>query len=159
MARARVRGIYSTALTKLLLDHEFVIVQPSIITKERFGLEENDESPDLDIYDRRDRQGVQAFGKAEFTNTFCFILQSHLDDVIVRKWAVTADGIYKGLMKEADSTTHSFLVDIGSAVGRIADEEVLDPEVRQMVVQVERRRVGTKKPVLTTRIKIPGRYA
>ncbi|UCE16263.1 MAG: DUF402 domain-containing protein, partial [Candidatus Bathyarchaeota archaeon] len=47
----------------------------------------------------------------------------------------------------------------GSAVGRIADEEVLDPEVRQMVVQVERRRVGTKKPVLTTRIKIPGRYA
>lgn len=159
LARARVRGIYSTALTKLLLDHEFDIVQPSIITRERFGLEECDESPDLDVYGRRDRQGVQAFGKAEFTNTFCSILQSHLDDVIVRKWAVTADGIYKGLIKEADSTTHSFLVDIGSAVGRIADEEVLNPKLRQMVVQVERRRVGAKKPVLTTRIKIPGRYA
>jgi len=159
LARARVRGIYSTVLTKLLLYHEFDIVQPSIITRERFGLEENDESPDLDVYDRRDRQGVQAFGKAEFINTFCSILQPHLDDVIVRRWAVSADGIYKGVIKEADPTTHSFLVDIGSAVGRIADEEVLNPELRQIVVQVERRRVGAKKPVLTTRIKIPGRYA
>lgn len=159
MARARVRGIYSTALTKLLLDHEFDIVQPSITTRERFGLEKNDASPDLDVYDRRDRQGVQAFGKAEFINTFCSILQSCLDDVIVRRWAVTADGIYKGLIKDVDPITHSFLVDIGSAVGRIADEEVLNPELRQIVVQVERRRVGTRKPVLTTKIKIPGRYA
>lgn len=159
LARARVRGVYSTALTKLLLYHRFDIVQPSIVMRERFGLEENDESPDLDIYDRRDRQGVQAFGKAEFIDTFCSILQSHLDDIIVRRWAVTADGIYKGLIEGADPITHSFLVDIGPAVGKIADEEVLNPELRQMVVQVERRRVGAGKPVLTTRIKIPGRYA
>jgi len=122
-------------------------------------LEECDESPDLDVYDRRDRQGIQAFGKAEFINTFCSILRSCLDDVIVRRWAVTADGIYKGLIKDVDPITHSFLVDIGSAVGSIADEEVLNPELRQIVVQVERRRVGARKPVLTTRIKIPGRYA
>jgi len=159
LAKARVRGICSTALTKLLLDHGFNIVQPSITMKERFGLEECDESPDLDIYDRRDRQGVQAFGKTEFINTFCSILQSRLDDVIVRRWAVTADGIYKGLIKEADPTTNSFLIDIGSAVGMMADKEVLNPEVRQIVVQVERRKIGARKPVLTTRIKIPGRYA
>ena len=159
LARARVRGIYSTALTKLLLYHEFDIVQPSITTRERFGLQECDEPPDLDVYDRRDRQGVQAFGKAEFINTFCSIMQSCLDDVIVRSWAVTADGIYKGLIKEADPITHLFLVDIGSAVDSIMDNEVLNPELRQIVVQAERRRVGAKKPVLTTRIKIPGRYA
>ncbi|MDH5438062.1 MAG: ribonuclease E/G [Candidatus Bathyarchaeota archaeon] len=159
LANARIRGIYSTALTKLFLDHGFDIVQPSITTRERFGLKDCDESPDLDVYDRRDRQGVQAFGRAELINTFCSILQSCLDDVIVRRWAVTADGIYKGLIKDVDPTTQSFLVDVGSAVGRIVDEEVLDPELRQIVVQVERRRVGAKEPVLTTKLKIPGRYA
>ena len=159
MANARIRGIYSTALTKLFLDHGFDIVQPSITARERFGLKDCDGSPDLDIYDRRDRQGVQAFGKAEFINSFCSILQSCLNDVIIRRWAVATDGIYKGLMKEADPTTYSFLVDIGSATGRIADEEVLDPELMQILVQVERRRVGAKEPVLTTKIKIPGRYA
>jgi len=159
LAKARVRGIYSTAITKLLLYHGFDIVQPSITMRERFGLKECEESPDLDVYDRLDRQGVQAFGKAEFISTFCSILQSRLDDVIIRRWAVTADGIYKGLIKEADPLTDSFFVDIGSAVGRIADEEILNPELKQIVVQVEKRRMGARKPVLTTRIKIPGKYA
>ena len=159
MAKTRVRGIYSTALTKLLLEHGFEIVQPSVATRERFRLEECDQSPDLDIYDRLDLQGVQALGKAETINTFCSILQSRLDDVIVRRWAVTVDGIYKGLIKEVDPLTHSFSVDIGSAKGKIADKEVSNPELRQIVVQVERRRVGAKEPVLTTAIKILGRYA
>ncbi|MFB0567242.1 MAG: RNA-binding protein, partial [Candidatus Bathyarchaeia archaeon] len=65
MARARVRGIYSTALTKLLLDDDFEIVQPSARIRERFKLEENQELPDLVIYDRRNWQGVYARGKAE----------------------------------------------------------------------------------------------
>lgn len=159
MAKARVRGIYSTALTKLLLDHEFTIVQPSTTVRERFGLEELDESPDLDVYDRLDRQGVQAFGRAGFINRFCSILKSRLDDVIVRRWAVTVDGIYKGLIKGIDPETHSVMIDVGSAVGRITDKEVPDPDLRHIVVQVDRRRVGAKKPVLGTRIKIPGRYA
>ena len=157
--KIRIRGIYSTALTKLLLDHGFDIVQPSVTIKERFGLEEHEESPDLDVNDRRDLQGVQALGKADSINTFKSILQSCLDDVIVRKWAVTVDGTYKGLIKELDPTTHSILVDIGPAVGRVAEEEVPDPNVRQLVVQVDRRRIGAREPALTMGIKIPGKYA
>jgi len=144
---------------KLLLDHGFAIVQPSVTMKERFGLEEREESPDLDVNDRRDRQGVQALGKADSINTFKSLLQSCLDDVIVRKWAVTVDGTYKGLVKGMDPTTHSLLVDIGPAVGRVAEEEVPDPNVRQLVVQVDRRRIGAREPALTTGIKIPGKYA
>jgi len=85
LARARVRGIYSTALTKLLLDNDFEIVQPSTKIKRRFNLEENRELPDLVIYDRRNRQGVYARGKAEAKDMFCSILRSHLDDVVIRK--------------------------------------------------------------------------
>lgn len=159
MTSARVRGIYSTAITKLLLDNKFDIVQPSTTVKERFKLEENNETPDLDIYDRYDRQGIRAIGKAEAVDNFKEILQSHLVDVISRRWKVTADGIYKGLVRGSDSTTHSFLVDIGSATGRMYEEEVSDPNARQIVAQVERKRMGAKEPTLTTAIKIPGKYA
>jgi len=159
LARARVRGVYSTALTKLLLDHGFDMVQPSVTIKERFGLEERDESPDLDVDDRRDRQGVHAFGNADVINAFKSILQSSLDDVVIRKWAVSVDGTYKGVVKGVDPVTQLVLVDIGPAIGRIAEGEVLDPNIRQVVVQVDRMRTWTKEPILTTRIRIPGKYA
>lgn len=111
MAKARVRGIYSTALTKLLLDHDFTIVQPSATIKERFRLEELDEPPDLDVYDRPDLQGVQACGKVESINAFKSILQSNLDDVVVREWHTAAvyplAGVLRGkrinLVKEGES--------------------------------------------------------
>jgi protein associated with RNAse G/E len=83
--KAKIRGICSTALTNLLLDHGFGIVQPSVTMKERFGLKENDETPDLEVYDRQDRQGVEASGTAEAVKAFILILQSCLDDVIIRK--------------------------------------------------------------------------
>ena len=157
MAKARVRGVYSTALTKLLLDHGFEIVQPSLSIKERFRIEERNEPPDLDVRDRRDRQGVHALGRAESINTFKSILQSNLHDVIIREWPVTANGIYKGLIET--ERADSFLVDIGSATGRIAKGEISNSHMKQLVVQVERRRVGAKRPALTTEVKIPGKYA
>jgi len=85
LAKAKIRGIYSTALTRLLLDNGFAIVQPSVTVRERFGLTENDDFPDLEISDRQDKQGVQASGTAEAANAFTSILQSCLDDVIIRK--------------------------------------------------------------------------
>jgi len=90
LAKAKIRGIYSTVLTKLLLDNGFAIVQPSVTVRERFGLKENDEFPDLEVYNRQDKQGVQASGTAEAVNAFTSILQSCLDDVVVRKGGAPA---------------------------------------------------------------------
>jgi len=157
--KVKIRGIYSTALTKLLLDHGFDMVQPSATVRERFRLKENNESPDLEVYERYDQQGVQALGTAESVNAFNSVLQSCLDDVVIRKWRAATDGIYKGLVRSLDPETNSFLIDIGSAVGRIAQKEISDPDLKQIVVQVERRRIGAKEPVLTTEINIPGKYA
>jgi len=157
--KAKIRGIYSTALTKLLLDYGFEIVQSSAPVRERFGLKENNEPPDLEVYERYDQQGVQALGAAKSVKAFNSILPLCLDDVIIRKWRATTDGIYKGLVKGLDPETNSFLIDIGSAVGRIAQEEISDSSSKQMVVQVERRRIGAKEPVLTTEINVPGKYA
>ncbi len=158
MARARVRGIYSTALTKLLLDNDFEIVQPSSKLKERFNLEENQRLPDLVIYDRRSRQGVYARGKVEPIDIFCSVLRSRLDDAVIRRWTFTVGGIYKGIVKQVDSTTSTVLVDIGPAIGRINIEEVGDLKSKQIVVQAKTGQ-GSKKPLITTSITIPGKYA
>jgi hypothetical protein len=100
MFKVKIRGIYATALTKLLLDYKnilgnqisselldnsFALVQPSATVRERFELKENDESPYLEVYDRQDKQGVQAYGTSEAVNAFTSILQSCLDDVVIRK--------------------------------------------------------------------------
>ena len=100
MFKVKIRGIYATALTKLLIDYKnifgnqisselldngFALVQPSATVRERFELKENDESPYLEVYDRQDKQGVQAYGTSEAVNAFTSILQSCLDDVVIRK--------------------------------------------------------------------------
>jgi len=158
-ANARIRGIYSTALTKLLLDQGFRVVQPSAALKERFGLGENMESPDIDIHDRYGRQGVRTLGNAETVGAFKSILQANFDDVVIREWKATADGIYKGIKKQLDIERDSILVDIGATVGRLDVHEIRDPNTQNVLVQVERVRIGAKEPTLTTEIKIPGKYA
>lgn len=56
--RVRVRGIYSTALTALLLERGFTIVEPSPVIQQRLGLPEDAAPPEVTVSDRADRQGV-----------------------------------------------------------------------------------------------------
>ncbi|MEM0010684.1 MAG: RNA-binding protein, partial [Candidatus Bathyarchaeia archaeon] len=75
--KAKVRGIYTTALTKILLDNGFKIVQPSKTIKERFNLPETigeEQQPDAEIFDRLDKQGVNIVGKAAAANRIASIL-------------------------------------------------------------------------------------
>lgn len=88
MFRAKVRGIYSTALTRILLDNGFKIIQPSTPIKERFKLTDTSEDtgqPDLEVNDRFDKQGVNAVGYAVAVERFALILFDLLDDVIIRR--------------------------------------------------------------------------
>jgi len=82
----RIRGVYSTALTRLLLDNGFEIVQPSEIITKRFGFARKDEdvSPDLYMHDRQDHQGVIAFGDGVSVENLIYILRSTLDDAVFR---------------------------------------------------------------------------
>lgn len=157
MPKVKVRGIYSTALTKLLLDKGFEIVQPSPTIKERFRLAANQAPPDLKIKDRYDLQGVRVRGTREAVEAFQSILHSTFEDALTRKWRVSVDGIYKGKVTEANE--HTINVDIGVAAGKLPRSETVSTKQNQLVVQVERRRIGAKQPVLTTRLKIIGNYA
>jgi hypothetical protein len=157
--KAKIRGIYSTALTKLLLDNGFGIVAPSVACKERLGLEDDNAAPDITIEDRYDRHGIRTMGNRDATDRLRGVLQSSLDDVIVRKWPVSVDGIYKGLLRGVDIPTRSVLIDIGVAVGRVPEKEKTEITSREVIVQVKRRRIGAKEPALSTLIEIPGKYA
>ena len=85
---AKVRGIYATALSRLLLDHGFELVQPSREIIERLGVEPLEKDPDLNIQDRRDRQGVEARGGVEAVEALGLSMRKELVDVILRSGVV-----------------------------------------------------------------------
>ena len=87
MVSVRIRGIYSTALTKLLLDNSFEIVQPSEVIKKRFNLPGEDYvnvPPDLNVHNRLDRQGIIVTGNMVSLENLIDILRFTLDDVVFR---------------------------------------------------------------------------
>ncbi|MGB9853421.1 MAG: DUF402 domain-containing protein [Candidatus Bathyarchaeales archaeon] len=156
--RAKVRGIYTTALTKMLLENGFQIVQPSQAIKTRLGIPENSGHPDITIKDRYDLQGVVVLGSAEATEAFKAIIKSYFEDALTRKWNVSLGGIYKGCILSADE--NMVYVDIGNGtVGTLPRQESPSESQREVIVQVERKRIGRKTPVLTTQLKIIGECA
>ena len=78
--RIKIRSIYGTALTKLLLDSGYAVVQPSSRIRERFLLEPLDEPHDILIQDRQDLQGVELLGVPELMCQFLTFLQERLID-------------------------------------------------------------------------------
>ncbi len=60
--RVRVRGIYATALTAILAQGGFIIVEPTPIICSRLGLLQRGGPEEVAIWDRRDRQGVVVEG-------------------------------------------------------------------------------------------------
>ncbi len=80
----RIRGIYTTALTRLLLDGGYRIADPSDAARERFSLDADSGQPhDLEIRDRPDRQGVTLTGQWELTREVVVFLLLKLPDMIV----------------------------------------------------------------------------
>jgi Ribonuclease G/E len=156
--KAKIRGNYTTALTKLLLENGFEIVQPSLTIKKRFGLLDNSVSPDIKIKDRYDLQGVRVFGTSDAVNAFQSVLHSAFEDVLTRKWSVSIDGIYKGKAMGSDEDTVYVDID-GGVIGRLPKPEFVIAEDKPLVVQVERRRIGAGQPILTTNLKIVGNHA
>lgn len=149
----RVRGIYSTALTKLLLDRGFRISQPSPRVAERLGIERTYDEFDVDIYDKRDHHGVILVGTGVEKVKEAF--EEEFIDVLFRRLPYQLYGIYKGLVVKKDE--RYVYVDIGSAIGTIPiDEGKRLQEGDEVLVQVKKHNL---LPHLSTTLTIPGDYA
>ena len=83
--RLTVRGIYSTALIKLLIEKGFEIVNPTRSQMERFGIAERGE-PDLEIIDSQlDRNCIEARGLPEALEQVVGCLRKTFADLIILK--------------------------------------------------------------------------
>ncbi len=76
----KIRGIYTTAFTCLLLDSGYRIAGPSPEIRQRFRLGPEAKTPDILLKDREDHQGVDIMGEADGISRLLKALQEHLID-------------------------------------------------------------------------------
>lgn len=155
MYALRIRGIYATALTNLLLEHGFRIVQPSPAICKRFNLAPNQEPYELDLYDLEDRQGVFVSGRAEGLEQLIAVLQRELPDVITRRFELGLHAVYRGLARA--SSPEGTILDLGGSSGLLPGETLQPGEM--VLVQVAALPGRGKEPLLRRMVGIPGRYA
>ena len=159
----RLRGIYSTALAKILIDHGFKLTYPSAVILERFrGTIEDLRVPiDLDILDRRNRQGIEINGQEEVIEKLVEILRALLPDLTVFYTKVSPNGIYKGIITRINTERNYAIIDLGKTEGilRLNDEDFYGEfnEGDELLVRVEKVRPGL--PEVWLDITIAGRYA
>jgi hypothetical protein len=88
--RVRVRGIYSTALTKLLLERGFQIVEASPVMRQRLQIPALPGPSDASVYDRYDRQGVLVEGRAEAVEEVARAIVQALPDPVLHRMEAPA---------------------------------------------------------------------
>ena len=151
MTKVRVRGIYSTALTKLFLDKGFTVVQPSLVIAERFQMAPVEEEPDVVISDREDKQGIMAVGPEEHLKTVLEALRAELLDAVFREEPFELWAIYKGRVVSYSSG----LIDIGCSLGQLAEGEEVGPDMEEVLVQVIR--FSRRRPVVSRFPRLRGK--
>jgi Ribonuclease G/E len=152
MYAIRIRGIYTTALSKLFLDNGFRITQPSEVIRGRLGIGESIEPPDIDIIDREDLQGVLASGTPQAMKSVKSVLQK-IPCVITRP-KVGLYSIYLGVVQSV--SPKGAYIDLGEEVGFLPGFLRNLKSGQRVMVQVASLE---KKPLLRQDISIGGRYA
>jgi len=111
--KIKIRGIYSTALTHLLSEAGFNIVNPSKAVSERLNTKDAEGSADILIYDKEDLNGItiNGYGAEQVVEK----LRKHFSDIAVKK--VEAGAIYAGKIKKIVNESKNIIVDIGGEEG------------------------------------------
>ncbi len=105
--KVKVRGIYSTAISKLLLDEKIEITQPADAIKN--ALKIDDESkPDLVIEDTETKEGVYLYGNG--VEELVKIIKNRLKRSIFYKEEIGK--IYCGIINNTDQKSKSILISL-----------------------------------------------
>jgi Ribonuclease G/E len=149
MTSIRIRGIYTTALTKFFIDRGYMINQMSDTMRERFPDSETHDVPNVDIKHTRDLQGISLVGDREALEQIATDLTSAYVDVFTLRSTIDLYGIYKGSIIKTNNET---IVNLGTDIG-ILPEPTDEEEVLVQVLEMN------DKPLLTTRITFSGEYS
>jgi hypothetical protein len=142
----RIRGIYSTALTKILAARGYGICQVSRLIQKRLGIESLDHPPDIDIRHTYNRQGISIVANSMVLDDFLEDLRKDFSDIFIIPSGIDLYGIYKGKNKGRGE------IDLGGFSGYLEERT----SERELLVQVSEIR---NRPILTTRISYSGDYA
>jgi Ribonuclease G/E len=148
-----VRGIYTTALVKLLLDHGFKIAKPSATTAERFGLKDPPKEWDAVIRDYKPPKGSIAVEGPRAREVVGLLMESLPDVVVVSKKA--GYEIYKGIVEKVDERGSH--INYGEGMGLLPEKLVEGQEV--IVSPIRNANSKGNRVALTKRVRIIGRYA
>jgi len=148
--RIKVRGLYTTALTKLLLDEGYLVVQPSTEIAVRFHISSAGDQYDILLQEKEDLQGVELVGEPERICQLVTFLQERLIDPILMECIpmqenealVTAKVEFPGAAKSIlDQIRLSVLPTIERHHRlRITDSSTLEPVELELTKYPEKRK-------------------
>jgi hypothetical protein len=93
VARAiKIRGIYTTAFIRLLLDSGFRIADPSPEIRKRFDLGPIPKAPAILLKDREDHQGIELIGEADGISRLLKTIQETLIDAVLMSFEPLGEG-------------------------------------------------------------------
>ena len=154
---ARVRGIYATAITKILRDKGIEITQPTEPIMERFEIATPlFLPPSVTIKDRDDKKGIVIIGEPMATDTVVSIFESELHHIIVKKFRPSLYSIYKGRVVEFRDGMA--IVDIGEAIGKLPLEHSVKVEPGEEIVVCVLRPSLRGEPLLSLNLVVSGKY-
>ena len=153
----KIRGIYSTAITQLLIRNGHLIADPSNTEKKYFSYYITEEIPDCTIYDNKDKTGLIVRGEEEALNTFEKIIIKEFDP-FVSKPIINQYSIVKA---EVIGKPENGLVKlkIGDITGYLRSEVEI-PEGHPLMLSTRNPYYPfqTSKLILTPSLKIFGKY-
>ena len=105
--KVKLRGIYSTALTKVFLDEGFEITQAADAIKKALNLSEESE-PDVIVEDLETKEGVYVYGSGP--KKAISVLKKHFNKSIFYKEDIGR--IYCGIIKATDPKSKSIMISL-----------------------------------------------
>lgn len=135
--KVKVRGIYATALTKLLLDAGFSIVDPSLEVRKRLNLEYSIyEEPDVHIIqDDKDPSRILIEGDGDVCKTLIDTLRREIPCIAVFESRFNPYSIY--LAKVVAGVDEGILVDIGGVYGLLVGASRTYSLGERVLVQIQ----------------------
>ncbi|MCS6902920.1 MAG: ribonuclease E/G [Candidatus Bipolaricaulota bacterium] len=159
MLKVRLRGVYSLALSALLHEHGWQIVQPAEDLQTYINNPHPPEPFDVQVSDRDDLKGVIVTGDKTALGEFHRLIRQALPRVGVCTPPVWLDAIYLGLVRRQRAAGYE--IDLGAADGFLPKSEVQSSlrSGEALRVQVCDLTDAGEEAILTTEISIAGRFA
>lgn len=159
MPKIRLRGVYSLALSGLLREHGWQIVQPAEDLQAYIQSTHPPEPFDLQIYDRDDLQGIIVTGPEADVSALQKLLSQALPNVAFSTPPVRLEAIYLGLVRRRRAA--GYAIDLGGMDGFLPKSEAVSSlrpgeALRVQVCEIADAGEGV---IVTTEISIAGRFA